>query len=66
MIRLDNVRPEYITDEKGRKKSIILPFSKFQELLEDMKDLAAVAESRDEPTISHKKFIAELKNDGFI
>ncbi len=66
MIRLDNVRPQYITDEKGRKKSVILPFSKFQELLEDMKDLAAVAERRDEPTISHKKFLVELKKDGLI
>jgi len=66
MIRLDNVRPQYITDEKGRKKSVILSISKFQELLEDIKYLAAVAERRDGRIISHKKFLVELKNDGLI
>ncbi|MDO9530235.1 MAG: hypothetical protein Q7J27_13910 [Syntrophales bacterium] len=43
-----------------------MSISKFQELIEDIEDLAAVAEKRDEPTISHKKFLAELKTDGFI
>jgi len=57
MIRLDNVYPQYITDEKGKKKSVILSISKFQELIEDIEDLATVAERREEPTISHKKFI---------
>ena len=66
MIKLDNVCPQYITDEKGKKKSIILSISKFQELIEDIEDLAAVAERRDEPTIPHKKFLTELKNDGLI
>ena len=66
MIRLDNIRPQYITDEKGKKKSVILPLSSFQDLLEDMEDLAAVAERRDEPTISHNKFLLELKNNGLI
>ena len=46
MKRLDNVCPQYITDEKGKKKSIILSISKFQELIEDIEDLAAVAERR--------------------
>jgi hypothetical protein len=66
MIKLDKIYPQYITDEKGKKKSVILPISKFQELVEDIEDLAAVAERRDEPTMSHKKFLAELKNDGLI
>lgn len=66
MESLDNFHPQYITDENGDKKSVILPISKFQELMEDIEDLATVAERRDEPTISHKKLLAELKNDGFI
>lgn len=66
MIELDNVCPQYITDEKGKKKSVILSISKFQELIEDIKDLAAVAERKDEPAIPHKQFLAELKNDGLI
>ncbi len=66
MIKLDNVCHQYITDEKGKKKSVILSISKFQELIKDIEDLAAVAERRDEPRMSHKNFLAELKNDGLI
>ena len=43
MIRLDNVYPQYITDEKGKKKSVILSISKFQELIKDIEDLATAA-----------------------
>ena len=66
MIRLDNVRPQYITDEKGKKKSVILSISKFQELIEDIEDLAAIAERRDEPTVSHEEILNGLRNDGLI
>jgi hypothetical protein len=43
-----------------------VPFEEFQELLEDVEDLAAVAERRDEPTISHAELLAELKRDGLV
>ena len=66
MIRLSDIYPQYITDEKGKRKSVILTISKFKELMEDIVDLAAVSERRDEPTMSHKTFLAELKNDGLI
>jgi len=66
MISLDKVHPKYIIDDKGKKKSVVLSLSEFQELIEDIEDLAAVAERRDESTISHKKFLDELKNDGLI
>jgi len=66
MIRLKNVNPHYIMDDKGKKKSVILSISKFQELIEDIEDLAILAERRDEPTISHKEILLELKNDGLI
>jgi hypothetical protein len=39
---------------------VIVPFDEFQELLEDIADLAAVAECRDEQTISHNDLLAEL------
>jgi len=34
--------------------------------IEDIEDLAILAERRDEPTISNKESLAELKNDGRI
>ena len=66
MIKLKNLHPQYITNESGEKTSIILPIEEFEELLEDIEDLATVAERRDEPTISHESLVAELKKDGLI
>ena len=65
-MKLKDLNPQYITNDSGEKISVILPISEFQELLEDIEDLATVAERRDEPTISHKLLITELKRDDLI
>jgi hypothetical protein len=39
MIKLDDLHPQYITDERGEKKSVIFPISEFEDLLEDIEDL---------------------------
>jgi PHD/YefM family antitoxin component YafN of YafNO toxin-antitoxin module len=57
---------QYITNQDGEKTAVIVPIEEFEELLEDVEDLAAVAERRDEPTISHDELLAELKRDGFV
>ena len=57
---------QYITDEAGEKTAVILSMEQFEALIEDIEDLAAVAERRDEPTVSHKELLAELKQDGII
>lgn len=66
MVNLCELHPQYITDENGERKSVILPMSEFEELIEDIEDLATVAERREEPTISHEDLVAELKKDGLI
>lgn len=66
MTKLENLHPQYITDEKGEITSIILPISEFEALFEDLEDLAELAERRAEPTISHEDLIAELKRDGLL
>jgi hypothetical protein len=43
-----------------------VPIAEFEELLEDVEDLAAVAERRDEPTVSHDELVAELNRDGLV
>lgn len=62
----EKLHPQYITDEQGNRVSVVLPVAEYEELLEDVDALAAVAERRDEPTISHDQLIAELKRDGLI
>ena len=66
MTVIKGLKPEFITDESGKKKAVIISIAEFEELIEDLEDLAAVAERRDEPTISHENLIKELKQDGLI
>ncbi|MCK5190797.1 MAG: hypothetical protein KAR12_12150 [Methylococcales bacterium] len=48
------------------KQSVILPIAAFQELLEDLEDLAMIAKSKDEATTTHSDLVKELKNDGLL
>ncbi len=40
----------FVVDEQGRKTAVILPIEQYEELMEDLDDLATIAERRDEPT----------------
>jgi PHD/YefM family antitoxin component YafN of YafNO toxin-antitoxin module len=57
---------QFITDKKGKKTAVVMPISAYEKLMEDLDDLAVIADRHDEPTISHAKFKAELKRDGVI
>lgn len=58
--------PQYITDARGRKTGVILSIDAYKELLEDLSDLAMVAERREEGTESHSAVLNALKADGLI
>lgn len=66
MLKLKELQVQYITDDAGVKSAVILPIEQFQELLEDLEDLAVVAERREEPTITHEELLAQLKQDGLL
>ncbi len=40
----------YLVDEKGRKKYVVLPIKEYQALMEDLADLAVIAERTGDPT----------------
>ncbi|WP_417911708.1 hypothetical protein [Candidatus Electronema sp. TJ] len=61
-----HLRPKFIVDAKGRKKAVVIPFDAYEQLMEDLADLAAAAERREEQTISHEQLLKELKNDGIL
>lgn len=61
-----NLHPQYIVDEKNQKQSVILPLLEFETLMEDIEDLAAVAERREEPLISHDELLVDLKKNGLL
>jgi len=57
---------QYLTDERGERTAVVLPISEYEKLLEDLEDLAVVAERSEEPSLTHEEFIAELKRDGIL
>jgi len=57
---------QYLTDESGHKTAVILPMADYEQLLEDISDLAAVADRHEEPTVPHDQFLQELKKDGIL
>ena len=55
---------QYLTNEKGRKQAVVLPIEEYERMLEDLDDLAVIAERRDEGTISHAELKRSLKRNG--
>ena len=59
-------REQYVVDSKGRKTGVILSLEQYERLLEDLHDLAIVAERRDEKAISLDELKRRLKKDGLL
>lgn len=54
-------KPQYITDADGQKLSVILPIEDYLELMEDLEDLATIAERKDEATVPLEDVLKELE-----
>lgn len=61
-----SVTLQFLTDERGERTAVVLPILDYGKLLEDLEDMAVVAERRDEPVIPHQQFVADLKRDGLL
>lgn len=59
-------REQYIVDENGRTTAVILSLRRYRRLLEDLHDLSAMAERRDEPTVSLDELKRRLRADGLL
>ena len=59
-----NATLQYFTDETGQKTAVVLPLADYEKLIENLEDLAVVAERREEPTVYHEQLKAELTRDG--
>jgi ABC-type uncharacterized transport system substrate-binding protein len=66
MLDIKKLEIEYVTNLAGEKTAVIVPIDNFEELMEDIEDLAAVAERREEPVITHEQLLSELKQDGLL
>jgi PHD/YefM family antitoxin component YafN of YafNO toxin-antitoxin module len=57
---------QYVADREGKKVGVILPFEQYQQMREDLHDLAVVAERRDEVPISLEEMKRRLTEDGLL
>lgn len=55
---------EFLVDDKGRRKSVLMSYQTYLEMLEDMADMRAIAERRDEKQTDLDAVIADLKDAG--
>ena len=51
----------YVVDENGNRTAIMLPIEEYEELLEDLEDLALIAQRRDEPTVPLDVVVQQLE-----
>ena len=63
---MKKLHEQYIIDEKGQKTAVVIPVDEYEELLEDLHDLAIIAERRDDPTITFKELKKKLKQNGLL
>lgn len=61
-----SLHPQYVVDSQGQRTSVLLPITEYETLLEDLGDLAAVAERREEALSDHTDVVTRLKADGFL
>ena len=57
---------QFLTDQNGQRVAVVLPLKDFDELMEDLADLAAVAERRDESRSSLEQVKQRLIADGIL
>jgi len=57
---------QFVVDTNGRKTGVILSLKRYQELMEDLHDLAVVAERRAERPISLEEMKRRLRKDGVL
>lgn len=63
---METGKVQYIVDEKGERTAVVLPIHEYEELLEDLHDLAVIAERREEPTVPFEELKKKLKKDGLL
>ena len=63
---MNPTQEQYVIDGNGTKTAEILTIAQYEQLLEDLHDLAIVAERRSEQPISLETLKARLKRDGTV
>ncbi len=60
------LQEQYVVDAEGEKVAVLLSLSEYQRLMEDLHDLAIVAERRAEEPISFADMKRRLEEHGLL
>ncbi len=63
---MSTIQEQYVVDPRGKKTGVILSLKRYQQLMEDLHDLAVVAERRNEEPISIEAMKRRLKENGLL
>jgi len=63
---IDAYPAQYVVDEQNRKTAVLLPVDVYHQLLEDLHDLAVVAQRREGSTVDLTKMLSRLGFDDDI
>jgi PHD/YefM family antitoxin component YafN of YafNO toxin-antitoxin module len=63
---INSLQEQYVVDTNGNKKAVILAIEQYEQLLEDLHDLAIVAERRQEEPISLEEMQRRLDQYGSV
>jgi len=55
------IKEKFIVNKNGKKTEVILDIDEYEELLEDLHDLAVIAERKDEATTEFSEVMKKLK-----
>ncbi len=57
---------QYVVDGEGKRTAVILPAEQYEQMIEDIHDLAVLAERRDEETVNLAEIKQRMKKDGLL
>ncbi len=63
---MNTFKEEFVVDANGKKKAVQFSIKHYEQLMEDLHDLAIVAERRDEKPISLTEMKRRLKKRGQV
>ncbi len=66
MVKAGRYDEEFVVDNRGRKRAVLIPIAKYRQLQEDLHDLGVILARRDEPVSSLEEVEERLRQDGLL
>ncbi|HEX9138093.1 MAG TPA: hypothetical protein VF905_14310 [Nitrospirota bacterium] len=63
---MGTTQEQFIVNAKGKKTGVLLSLKQYQRLMEDLHDLAVVAERRKEKPIAFEEMKQQLRRHGLL